>query len=184
MSSSPAKLRRAPGAFSTGQRTSHTNTAICTTIICILDKFRFLGFYLIFVNFSIFGWIRNGYDILNPFMNCQIHRFFEVLVISLSMYIYIYIYVNMYTCIHTYIHTYIYIYIYTYIYIYIHVNLYLYTFLLFFPVNYAIGSPSALEQQLSQELRAAYEQQLCEVAQSSRRFLDTAANFTQTIRQI
>ena len=33
-------------------------------------------FYPIFVGFGILGWIRNGYDILNPFVKCKQHCVF------------------------------------------------------------------------------------------------------------
>ena len=39
------------------------------------DKFRFGGFYLILIKFGILGWVRNGIDITNVFVNCEVHFF-------------------------------------------------------------------------------------------------------------
>ena len=50
-------------------------------LICMSFS-MFLIFYRIFVQFGILGWICNAIGILNPFVDCQIHRFFDFLLAS------------------------------------------------------------------------------------------------------
>ena len=42
----------------------------------ISDQSRFWGFYVIFIEFDILGWIRSGHDIQNIFVNCEFQFFF------------------------------------------------------------------------------------------------------------
>ena len=32
-------------------------------------------FYHIFINFVLLGWVRNGHDIVNPFVDCELYVF-------------------------------------------------------------------------------------------------------------
>ena len=54
---------------------------LCFFLICMSFS-MFLMFYRIFVQFGILGWICNAIGILNPFVDCQIHRFFYFLLAS------------------------------------------------------------------------------------------------------
>ena len=40
------------------------------------------AFYCIFVKFGILGWVRNGYDITNPFVNRRFHILCCILIFS------------------------------------------------------------------------------------------------------
>ena len=67
------------GRLLAGKYGAFTNN-ICE--FCISDQFLtnldYLCFYNILINFGRLRWIWNGYDMQNPFLNCQIHRFFQI----------------------------------------------------------------------------------------------------------
>ena len=68
-----------PAPYPTPTPSSKGETLTKIKEISISDQFRtnpdFSGFYNIFVKNCISGWFRNGHDITNTFVNCELHGF-------------------------------------------------------------------------------------------------------------